>query len=91
MLTGCTTSLQLSHDEALPFLEAVGVKYEGVGFTFQKPASVTVGGSYPLHLVAKPEQNVDVIVEIPKVCHTSPALIRKLSCALHNLIYVTAP
>lgn len=36
-------------------------------FTFQKPESVNVVGSYQLGTLCKQEMNVDIAVQLPKV------------------------
>ncbi|CAN6462854.1 unnamed protein product [Victoria cruziana] len=50
------------------FVEDLGVPTDKVEFTFKKPESYQIVGSYAIEAVAKPVTNVDVLVRMPKCC-----------------------
>lgn len=56
--------LQVTADVAPGFIRDTGA--DKVEFTFKKPKSVEIGGSYSMRCVAKPDVNVDVFVRMPK-------------------------
>lgn len=49
------------------FARDLGVTEDKVGLKFKKPETVEVVGSYATQTVAKPLQQVDLAVRIPKV------------------------
>lgn len=52
----------------------LGVPVDKVEFTFRKPDSFEVVGSYSIKCVAKPYVNVDVLIRMPKVIYLSLSL-----------------
>ncbi|XP_058203869.1 uncharacterized protein LOC131318082 [Rhododendron vialii] len=56
--------LQVTADVAPGFVRDIGA--DKVEFTFKKPISVEIGGSYSMRCIAKPDVNVDVFVRMPK-------------------------
>lgn len=60
---------QFEPDEATSaFVASLGVPAGKARLPIRRPAVVEAVGSFPLHTVAKPVQNVDVSIEIPKAC-----------------------
>ncbi|XP_077218080.1 nucleolar protein isoform X2 [Tasmannia lanceolata] len=55
-------------DTAPGFIRDLGVQSDKVGFTFKKPKSFDLVGSYSITSVAKPHANVDVLLPMPKEC-----------------------
>lgn len=56
---------QVTADEARGFVRDIGA--DKVEFTFKKPKSIEIGGSYAIQCIVKPEVNVDLFVRMPKV------------------------
>ncbi|KAI8566766.1 hypothetical protein RHMOL_Rhmol02G0067400 [Rhododendron molle] len=56
--------LLVTADVAPGFVRDIGA--DKVEFTFKKPISVEIGGSYSMRCIAKPDVNVDVFVRMPK-------------------------
>ncbi|KAG5560683.1 hypothetical protein RHGRI_003871 [Rhododendron griersonianum] len=56
--------LLVTADVAPGFVRDIGA--DKVEFTFRKPISVELGGSYSMRCIAKPDVNVDVFVRMPK-------------------------
>ncbi|KAF3796060.1 Nucleolar protein 6 [Nymphaea thermarum] len=50
------------------FVGDLGVPVDKVEFTFKKPETYQIVGSYAIEAVAKPVTNVDVLVRMPKSC-----------------------
>lgn len=63
----------------------LGVPVDKVEFTFRKPDSFEVVGSYSIKCVAKPYVNVDVLIRMPKVIYLSLALSLSLF-PLNNVV-----
>ncbi|KAK1287468.1 hypothetical protein QJS10_CPB19g00575 [Acorus calamus] len=55
-------------DAAPGFIRDLGVPPDKVEFTFRRPGSIVVGGSYSIGSAAKPGFNVDLLVRMPKEC-----------------------
>lgn len=64
-LTGDGKNGQVTGDEAPGFVRDIGA--DKVEFNFKKPKSVKIGGSYAIECLVKPEFNVDLLVQLPKV------------------------
>lgn len=57
--------VQVTADLAPDFVRDIGA--DKVDFKFRKPKSVKIGGSYSINCVFKPDVNVDLFVQLPKV------------------------
>ncbi|KAL8137849.1 hypothetical protein V2J09_003850 [Rumex salicifolius] len=44
------------------------VRADKAEFTFKKPTSIKIGGSYSIRCVAKPDVSVDLLLRLPKEC-----------------------
>nr|GMC99114.1 nucleolar protein 6 [Ipomoea batatas] len=44
------------------------INADKVEFTFKKPLSIEIGGSYAMQCVVKPDINVDLLLRLPKEC-----------------------
>ncbi|KAK6922708.1 Nrap protein, domain 6, partial [Dillenia turbinata] len=58
--------LKVNADVAPGFVRDIGA--DKVDFTFKKPVWIQIGGSYAIQCVAKPNVNVDILVQMPKEC-----------------------
>ncbi|KAK9129870.1 hypothetical protein Sjap_010357 [Stephania japonica] len=58
--------LKVGGDEAPGFIRDIGS--DKVDFTFKKPKSIEVAGSYAMQSLAKPYASVDVFLRLPKEC-----------------------
>lgn len=67
LLIGFVAPAQVSASLATRFVDDLGVPNAKAAFTFVKPDSVTVVGSYASQTVTKPELAVDLAVRMPKV------------------------
>lgn len=59
---------KVSSKYASGFVRDLGVPPEKVEFTFKRPETVEIGGSYAIGAVTKPDINVDLLVRMPKEC-----------------------
>lgn len=64
MVVGLKTG-QVTANEAPGFIR--DIEADKVEFTFKKPNSIEIGGSYAIQCIVKPEVNVDLFVQMPKV------------------------
>ncbi|KAF8377927.1 hypothetical protein HHK36_031315 [Tetracentron sinense] len=58
--------LKVTADAAPAFVRDIGA--DKVEFTFKKPKSLQIGGSYSIQSIAKPDVNVDLFLRLPKEC-----------------------
>jgi hypothetical protein len=65
---------EVSPSLASAFARDLGVPEDKARFKFRKPEWVRVVGSYGSHTIAKPVQQVDIAVRIPKASLFSPLL-----------------
>lgn len=56
------------------------INADKVEFTFKKPKSLEIGGSYSIHCVTKRDLNVDLFLHLPKVCCLFPLESYTLEC-----------
>lgn len=56
---------QVTADLAPGFVRDIGA--DKAEFEFKKPKSLKIGGSYAIGCLVKPEFNVDLFVQLPKV------------------------
>lgn len=56
---------QITADVAPGFIRDIGA--DKVEFNFKRPESIQIGGSYATKCIAKPDINVDLFVQLPKV------------------------
>lgn len=57
--------MQVTADLASGFIRDINA--DKVEFTFKKPLSIEIGGSYAMQCVVKPDINVDLLLRLPKV------------------------
>ncbi|XP_010254816.1 PREDICTED: nucleolar protein 6 isoform X2 [Nelumbo nucifera] len=59
-------NVKVGADAAPCFIRDIGA--DKVDFTFKKPKSIEIGGSYSMKLITKPDVNVDLFLRMPKDC-----------------------
>lgn len=56
---------QVTIEEAPGFVKDIGA--DKVDFKFKSPKSIEIGGSYSIKCIVKPDINVDLFIQLPKV------------------------